>query len=82
MQPSAFERAARAQAAAFEPVSGTGPAVKRIPLDPPTEPVDKPGGAIGRGLIGMRERTGMHGGQLRTQTLDDGRFEVLATIPL
>lgn len=45
-------------------------------------PVDKPSGAIGRGLIGMRERTGMHGGQLRTQTLDDGRFEVLATIPL
>lgn len=45
-------------------------------------PVDKPSGAIGRGLIGMRERTGMHGGQLRTQTLGDGRFEVLATIPL
>ncbi|GAB2660735.1 hypothetical protein GCM10009743_41230 [Kribbella swartbergensis] len=35
---SAFERAARAQAAAFEPVSGTGPAVKKIPLDPPSEP--------------------------------------------
>jgi signal transduction histidine kinase len=45
-------------------------------------PLDEPSGAIGRGLIGMRERTGMHGGQLRTQTLDDGRFEVLATIPL
>jgi signal transduction histidine kinase len=44
--------------------------------------VTEPGGAIGRGLIGMRERIGMHGGQLRTQTLDDGRFEVLATIPL
>jgi signal transduction histidine kinase len=45
-------------------------------------PLDEPSGAVGRGLIGMRERTGMHGGQLRTQTLDDGRFEVLATIPL
>jgi signal transduction histidine kinase len=37
---------------------------------------------IGRGLIGMRERIGMHGGQLQTRILDDGRFEVLATIPI
>jgi signal transduction histidine kinase len=37
---------------------------------------------VGRGLIGMRERIGMHGGQLHTRTLDDGRFEVLATIPI
>jgi signal transduction histidine kinase len=37
---------------------------------------------VGRGLIGMRERIGMHGGELHTRTLDDGRFEVLATIPM
>src|SRR5262249_8529146 len=34
-QPSAFERAARAQTVVFEPSSA---AVKRIPLDPPVEP--------------------------------------------
>jgi signal transduction histidine kinase len=39
-------------------------------------------GELGRGLIGMRERIGMHGGELSTRTLDDGRFEVLATIPV
>jgi signal transduction histidine kinase len=36
----------------------------------------------GRGLIGMQERVGMHGGQLRTNALGDGGFEVLATIPV
>ncbi|MFI6679161.1 amino acid adenylation domain-containing protein [Kribbella sp. NPDC050470] len=35
---SPFERAARAQTVVFEPASGTGPAVKKIPLDPPVEP--------------------------------------------
>ncbi|MFG1622798.1 amino acid adenylation domain-containing protein [Kribbella sp. NPDC049227] len=35
VQPSPFERAARAQAVVFEPSSA---AVKRIPLDPPVEP--------------------------------------------
>ncbi|TCC51184.1 amino acid adenylation domain-containing protein [Kribbella capetownensis] len=35
VQPSPFERAARAQAVVFEPSSA---AVKRIPLDPPSEP--------------------------------------------
>jgi len=38
--------------------------------------------AIGRGLIGMQERVGMHGGRLRTQPLAGGGFEVLATIPV
>jgi signal transduction histidine kinase len=36
----------------------------------------------GRGLIGMQERVGMHGGQLHTNALGDGGFEVLATIPV
>jgi signal transduction histidine kinase len=36
----------------------------------------------GRGLIGMRERIGMHGGQLQTRAEDDGVFVVLARIPL
>jgi signal transduction histidine kinase len=36
----------------------------------------------GRGLIGMQERVGMHGGHLSTHALGDGGFEVLATIPV
>jgi signal transduction histidine kinase len=36
----------------------------------------------GRGLIGMQERVGMHGGQFRINALGDGGFEVLATIPV
>ncbi|MFC6156233.1 amino acid adenylation domain-containing protein [Kribbella jiaozuonensis] len=37
-QPNAFERAARAQSPVFDPPSNA--AVKRIPLDPPTQPVE------------------------------------------
>jgi signal transduction histidine kinase len=48
----------------------------------PKPPANERSGTIGRGLIGMHERISMHGGQLHTRTLDDGRFEVLATIPL
>lgn len=40
-----------------------------------------PAGA-GRGLIGMQERIGMHGGQLHTRPLGDSGFEVMATIPV
>ena len=43
---------------------------------------DAPTLKTGRGLIGMRERVSMHGGQLRAHALDDGGFEVLATIPV
>jgi amino acid adenylation domain-containing protein len=43
-RPKVFERAARAQTAVFEPASGTGPAVKKIPLDPPVE--SEPGEAV------------------------------------
>ncbi|HEY0638644.1 MAG TPA: histidine kinase [Pseudonocardiaceae bacterium] len=39
-------------------------------------------GDAGRGLIGMRERIVMHGGELSTRPLGDGAFEVLATIPV
>ncbi|TDW75481.1 amino acid adenylation domain-containing protein [Kribbella pratensis] len=38
VQPNPFERAARAQAPVFDPPSNA--AVKRIPLDPPTEPAE------------------------------------------
>ncbi|MER7245230.1 amino acid adenylation domain-containing protein [Kribbella sp. NPDC000426] len=38
VQSNAFERAARAQAPVFDPPSNA--AVKRIPLDPPTQPVE------------------------------------------
>jgi signal transduction histidine kinase len=42
-------------------------------------PADKVGG---HGLIGMRERVGLHGGHLRAGPRPDGGFEVHATFPL
>src|SRR4051794_23440816 len=36
----------------------------------------------GHGLVGMRERVKVHGGELRAGTRDVGGFEVLATLPL
>jgi signal transduction histidine kinase len=36
----------------------------------------------GHGLIGMRERVGLHGGHLRVGVADDGGFVVHATFPL
>ena len=40
------------------------------------------GQAGGHGLIGMRERVGLHGGHLSAGPRADGGFEVLATFPL
>lgn len=42
-------------------------------------PVSQPGG---HGLIGMRERTALHGGHLRAGPRPDGGFVVCATFPL
>jgi signal transduction histidine kinase len=36
----------------------------------------------GHGLVGMRERVKVHGGELRTGTAEQGGFEVHATLPL
>ena len=36
----------------------------------------------GHGLVGMRERVKVHGGELRTGAAGHGRFEVHATLPL
>ena len=36
----------------------------------------------GHGLVGMRERVKLHGGELRTGTLPGGGFEVTARLPL
>ena len=36
----------------------------------------------GHGLVGMRERVKVHGGELRAGTRDEGGFEVHATLPL
>ncbi len=54
--------------------SRAAPGARRTPTDQSA--------VTGRGLIGMRERVGMHGGRLSTHALRDGGFEVLATIPV
>jgi signal transduction histidine kinase len=36
----------------------------------------------GHGLVGMRERVKLHGGELRTGALPGGGFEVSARLPL
>ena len=41
-----------------------------------------PGRPAGHGLIGMRERVGLHGGKLRAGPRSEGGFEVEATFPL
>jgi signal transduction histidine kinase len=42
----------------------------------------EPGRPGGHGLVGMRERVAMFGGELRTGARDGGGFEVVATFPL
>jgi signal transduction histidine kinase len=40
------------------------------------------GGSGGHGLVGMRERVRLHGGELRAGPAPDGGFEVAAVLPL
>jgi signal transduction histidine kinase len=42
---------------------------------------DSPSSGPGRGLIGMRERVALHGGDLRVGTGADGGVEIFATLP-
>jgi signal transduction histidine kinase len=42
----------------------------------------RPAGVNGHGLIGMRERVGLHGGHLRAGARPEGGFAVHATFPL
>jgi len=50
---------------------------------PPTEPTATPaGGRGGHGLVGMRERAAMLGGELTAGPTPDGGFAVTATLPL
>lgn len=51
--------------------TGRGPLRRRAPVD-----------AIGHGLVGMRERLSLYGGELRTGQRSGGGFQVLANIPL
>ena len=51
--------------------TGRGPVLRRTPGD-----------AVGHGLVGMRERLSLYGGELRTGRRSGGGFEVLASIPL
>ena len=46
--------------------------------DGPTAPV----GANGHGLVGMRERVALYGGQLEAGAAEGGGFAVRATFPL
>jgi signal transduction histidine kinase len=48
---------------------------------PPPRPPDRAGQRPGHGLIGMRERVAMVGGELRAGPAADGGFEVLARLP-
>ena len=41
-----------------------------------------PGDAVGHGLVGMRERLSLYGGELRAGRRSGGGYEVLASIPL
>ncbi|MFB7373561.1 sensor histidine kinase [Streptomyces sp. NPDC056222] len=58
----------------------------RIANTPPDRPVDpssaplSPG--LGHGLLGMRERTAMLGGELSAGPTPDGGYEVTATLPI
>ena len=51
--------------------SGRGPVRRRAP-----------GEAVGHGLVGMRERLALYGGELRTGHRSGGGYQVLASIPL
>ncbi|MET7462387.1 histidine kinase [Nonomuraea sp. NPDC005501] len=55
--------------------------VIRIANTAPDRPVPPPGGP-GHGLLGMRERTAMLGGELATGPAPDGGFEVTAVLPV
>jgi signal transduction histidine kinase len=41
-----------------------------------------PGDTVGHGLVGMRERLSLYGGELRTGHRSGGGYQVLANIPL
>jgi signal transduction histidine kinase len=56
-------------------IADDGPATRATRSDPP-------GGTVGHGLVGMRERVSMLGGRLRTGPRPSGGFEVTAALPL
>jgi len=54
----------------------------RVTNQPPPEPPLTPPDRAGHGLIGMRERVAMAGGDLQAGPTPDGGFEVRARLPV
>ncbi|MEU4271741.1 sensor histidine kinase [Streptomyces sp. NPDC026092] len=58
----------------------------RVANTPPARPVDQAAAPLsagpGHGLLGMRERTAMLGGELATGPTPEGGYEVTATLPV
>ena len=48
----------------------------------PARPVGAPNGHGGHGLVGMRERVRLHGGELHAGPVNGGGFAVRARLPL
>jgi signal transduction histidine kinase len=76
-------RHAAGAATRVEVVAGTAEVVVRVDNEPPPGPartVVDPGG--GHGLVGMRERAAMLGGELVARPRQDGGFTVEVVLPL
>jgi signal transduction histidine kinase len=72
---------ARATRAEVELTYGTESLQVRVTDDGRGLGSDTSSAGAGRGLIGMRERAALHGGDLRVATGPDGGVEVLAILP-
>lgn len=55
--------------------------VVRVVNSAPARAVAPPSTDVGHGLLGMRERTAMLGGELATGATPPGGYEVTATLP-
>jgi signal transduction histidine kinase len=63
-------------------VAGYGPADSRLPARQPASKANGSSGKPGRGILGMRERCQLLGGELDAKPTASGGFEVTARLPL